>query len=103
MSSDRLTHSHTITGKPLSTILRNLVLFTLFYGNFQAVSTRPRADCTSMEDRRCKPLITFFKRFKFNWVIGSPPKCDTLLAVWYPTYMQGRRRRRRRRHRHHRL
>ena len=26
--------------------------------------------------------------FKFNWVTGSPPKFDTLLASWYPTYMQ---------------
>ena len=26
--------------------------------------------------------------FKFNWVTGSPPKSDTLLASWYPTYMQ---------------
>ena len=25
---------------------------------------------------------------KFNWVTGSPPKFDTLLASWYPTYMQ---------------
>ena len=25
---------------------------------------------------------------KFNCVTGSPPKCDTLLASWYPTYMQ---------------
>ena len=23
-----------------------------------------------------------------NWVTGSPPKFDTLLASWYPTYMQ---------------
>ena len=26
--------------------------------------------------------------FKFNWVTGSPPKFDTLLASCYPTYMQ---------------
>ena len=25
---------------------------------------------------------------KCNWVTGSPPKFDTLLAVWYRTYMQ---------------
>ena len=25
---------------------------------------------------------------KYNWVTGSPPKCDTLLAVWYRTYLQ---------------
>ena len=26
---------------------------------------------------------------KFNWVTGSPTKCDdTLVASWYPTYMQ---------------
>ena len=29
-----------------------------------------------------------FKFIKFNWVTGSPPKFDTLLAVWYRTYMQ---------------
>ena len=23
--------------------------------------------------------------FKFNWVTGSPPKFDALLASWYPT------------------
>ena len=32
-----------------------------------------------------KPVKTFFK---FSWVTGSPPKFDTLLASWYPTYMQ---------------
>ena len=25
---------------------------------------------------------------KFNWITGSPPKFDTLLASWYPTYKQ---------------
>ena len=25
---------------------------------------------------------------KFNWVTGSPPNFYTLLASWYPTYMQ---------------
>ena len=25
---------------------------------------------------------------KINWVTGSPPQFDTLLASWYPTYMQ---------------
>ena len=30
-----------------------------------------------------------FKTFlKLNWLTGSPPKFDTLLASWYPTYMQ---------------
>ena len=34
-------------------------------------------------------LTFFFKTFyKFNWVTGSPPKFDTFLASWYPTYMQ---------------
>ena len=42
-----------------------------------------------MDDRRCKSLITFLKGvLKFNLVTGSPPKVDTLLASWYPTYMQ---------------
>ena len=29
-----------------------------------------------------------FQFIKFNWVTGSPPKFDTLLAVWSWTYMQ---------------
>ena len=34
-------------------------------------------------------LNLFLKRFlKCNWVTGSPPKFDTLLASWYPTYIQ---------------
>ena len=42
-----------------------------------------------MHLRRCKYLITFLKRvLQFNLVSGSPPKVDTLLASWYPTYMQ---------------
>ena len=36
---------------------------------FTAVATRSRAYCSSMEDRRCKYLITFF----LNWITGSPP------------------------------
>ena len=35
-------------------------------------------------DGHKKTLILFL----FNWVTGSPPKFDTLLASWYPTYMQ---------------
>ena len=53
----------------MSAILTNLVLFTMFTGMalhsldtftvFAAVATRSRADFSSMEDRRCKSLITF--------------------------------------------
>ena len=32
--------------------------------------------------------ITLNIVIKCNWVTGSPPKFDTLLAVWYRTYMQ---------------
>ena len=32
--------------------------------------------------------LIFLNVFKFNWITGSPPKFDTLLASWYPTYMQ---------------
>ena len=32
--------------------------------------------------------IHTIKFIKFNWVTGSSPKFDTLLAVWYRTYMQ---------------
>ena len=53
---------------------------------FAAVAPRSRADCSSMEDCRCKSLIPFLKRF-FN-LIGSPQKFDTWLASCYPTYMQ---------------
>ena len=30
----------------------------------------------------------FLNVFKCNWVTGSPPKFDTLLASWYTTYTQ---------------
>ena len=32
--------------------------------------------------------LNFLNVLKFNWVTGSPPKLYTLLASWYPTYMQ---------------
>ena len=32
--------------------------------------------------------LTHRHPFFFNWVTGSPPNFDTLLASWYPTYMQ---------------
>ena len=35
-----------------------------------------------------KQRTFFLNVLKFNWVTGSPPKFDTLLASWYPTYMQ---------------
>ena len=36
--------------------------------------------------RNCDRVTETF--FKFNWVTGSLPKFDTLLASWYPTYIQ---------------
>ena len=45
---------------------------------------------TAMVRRARKQRKHFLKRFKkkCNCVTGSPPKFDTLLASWYPTYMQ---------------
>ena len=50
----------------------------------------------SRSNRRCygapcpqNSVTNNIKRFlKCNWVTGSPPKFDTLLASWYPAYMQ---------------
>ena len=39
-----------------------------------------------MRHYKVKQIVLTF--LKFNWVTGSPPKFDILLAVWYPTYMQ---------------
>ena len=57
----------------MSAILTNLVIPGIIYSVllhshdaitvFAAVATRPYAHCSSMEDRRCKSLITFLKRF----------------------------------------
>ena len=48
---------------------------------FAAVATRLRADCSSMEDRRCNSLVTFFKRF-FN-LIGSRGHRQKLTHCWH--------------------
>ena len=91
-----LDHQQNMFFQSCSHDTQHCAYFGMFYGRmalhsrdaitvFAAVATRPRADCSSMEERRCKSL-TIFK--KCNWITRSPPKYDTLLASWYPTYMQ---------------
>ena len=48
---------------------------------FAAVATRPRADCSNMEDRRCKSLIKLLKRLKK--IIGSLGHDQNLTHCWH--------------------
>ena len=50
-----------------------------------ATAAKPRAASRLWYVKQRKKMSNVLK---FNWVTGSPPKFETLLASWYPTYMQ---------------
>ena len=62
-------------------------LFGLFYINkAQAGSDNTECFCFCNVKNKVYEKVSFYvPRCSFT---GSPPKCDTLLASWYPRYMQ---------------